>query len=272
MKKTILLLATAGAFAIPAFAADPVWLADFRKADLNDSGGLSRVELDKTRSTQLAPVRDNFAAIDTDKDGHATPAEYETYLAGADERFLAKFRQADLNDSGGLSKTELGKTGASELDPLRKNFDAIDADRDGHATPAEYQAYQKAATPARVAVKATDACQPNCGTVVAVDRYKIEGDGSVVGAIAGGLVGGLLGSQVGGGSGKTVATVGGAAGGAYAGHQIEKRLKTKKMVRITVKFDGGEQQDFHVEGDKSPFPRGARVRVVDGQLVKYEVR
>jgi outer membrane lipoprotein SlyB len=273
MKKTILLLASACALASPAFAADPVWLADFTKADLNDSGGLSRVELDKTKSTQLKPVKDNFAGIDTDKDGHATRAEYEAYLARADDRFQAKFKQADLNDSGGLSKTELGKTSATELDVLRKNFDAIDTDRDGHATLAENQAYQKGATvkvatPA-IAAKAVDQCQPDCGTVIGIDRYKIEGEGSVVGAIAGGLVGGLLGSQVGGGSGKTVATVGGAAGGAYAGHQIEKRMKTKKMVRITVKFDSGEQQDFHVEGDKSPFPRGARVQVKDGQLVKY---
>lgn len=273
MKKTIVLCAAAFALSAPAFAADPAWLADFRKADLNDSGGLSKVELDKTAAALLKPVKDNFTAIDADKDGQATPAEYEAYLSRTDDRFQAKFKQTDLNDSGGLSKTELGKTGATELDVLRKNFDAIDADRDGHATLAEYQAYQKgtaakAAAPA-TAAKAVDQCQPDCGTVIAVDRYKIEGEGSVVGAIAGGLVGGLVGNQVGGGTGKTIATVGGAAGGAYAGHKIEKKLKTKKMVKITVKLDSGEQKDFHVEGDKSPFARGARVQVQDGQLVKY---
>lgn len=273
MKKTTVLFAAAFALSAPAFAADPAWLADFRKADLNDSGGLSKVELDKTAAALLKPLKDNFTAIDADKDGHATSTEYEAYLARTDDRFQAKFKQADLNDSGGLSKTELGKTSATELDVLRKNFDAIDADRDGHATLAEYQAYQKgaalkAAAPA-TAAKAVDQCQPDCGTVVAVDRYKIEGEGSVIGAIAGGLVGGLAGSQVGGGTGKTIATVGGAAGGAYAGHKIEKKLRTKKMVKITVKLDSGQQQDFHVEGDKSPFARGARVQVQDGQLVKY---
>jgi outer membrane lipoprotein SlyB len=273
MKKTTVLFAAAFALSAPAFAADPAWLADFRKADLNDSGGLSKVELDKAASALLKPIKDNFAAIDADKDGQVTPAEYEGHLARGDEKFQAKFKQADLNDSGGLSKAELGKVSATELDVLRKNFDTIDADRDGHATLAEYQAYQKgmaakAAAPA-TATKAVDQCQPDCGTVIAVDRYKIEGEGSVVGAIAGGLIGGLAGSQVGGGTGKTIATVGGAAGGAYAGHKLEKKLKTKKMVKLTVQLDNGEQKDFHVEGDKSPFPRGARVQVKDGQLVKY---
>lgn len=276
MKKTILLLASACIAAAPAFAADPAWLADFRKADLNDSGGLSKTELDKSKSALLKPIRDKFAAIDTDKDGHATQAEYESYLAQTEDKFAAKFKQADLNDSGGLSRVELGKASASELDDLRNNFDAIDADKDGHATLSEYQAYRKKTASARVAAaKAgtaarTDQCQPDCGTVIALDRYKIEGEGSALGAIAGGVAGGLLGSQIGGGTGKTVATVGGAAGGAYAGHQVEKRLKTKKMVKITVKLDAGQQQDFHVEADRSPFPHGARVQVKDGQLVKYE--
>lgn len=279
MKKTILLLTSACIAAAPALAADTAWLADFRKADLNDSGGLSKTELDKSKSALLRPVRDRFAAIDTDKDGHATQTEYESYLARTEDKFAARFKQADLNDSGGLSRVELDKAGAAELDDLRNNFDAIDTDKDGHATPVEYQAYRKKTASARVAATAAtgtaaraDQCQPDCGTVIALDRYKVEGEGSALGAIAGGVAGGLLGSQVGGGTGKTVATVGGAAGGAYAGHQVEKRLKTKKMVKITVKLDAGQQQDFHVEGDKSPFPRGARVQVKDGQLVKYEGR
>jgi outer membrane lipoprotein SlyB len=277
MKKTILLLASVCIATAPAFAADPPWLADFRKADLNDSGGLSKSELDKSRSALLKPIRDRFTAIDTDKDGHATQTEYESYLALTEDKFAAKFKQADLNDSGGLSRVELGKTSATELDDLRNNFDAIDTDKDGHATLTEYQAYRKKTASARVAAAKTgtaarDQCQPDCGTVIALDRYKAEGEGSALGAIAGGVAGGLLGSQVGGGTGKTVATVGGAAGGAYAGHQVEKRMKTKKMVKITVKLDDGQQQDFHVEGDKSPFPQGTRVQVKDGQLVKYEGR
>lgn len=275
MKKTTLLLASALIAATPALAADPTWLADFRKADLNDSDGLSRPELDKAKATLLKPVRDNFTAIDADKDGHATQAEYESYLARTEDKFVTRFRQADLNDSSGLSRIELGKTSAAELDNLRNDFDTIDANKDGHATLTEYRAYQKsaaargAATAAKSTAAPADQCQPDCGVVIAIDRYKIQGEGSALGAIAGGVAGGLLGSQVGGGTGKTVATVGGAAGGAYAGHQIEKRMKTKKMVKITVRLDNGQQQDFDIEAKKSPFPKGARVQVRDGKLEAY---
>ena len=61
----------------------------------------------------------------------------------------------------------------------------------------------------------------------------------------------------------------GAAGGAYAGHKIEERLKTKKMVKVTVKFDSGEQKDFDFEADKSPVTKGERVLIENGMPVKY---
>lgn len=192
-------------------------------------------------------------------------------LAHADDAWLADFRKADLNDSGGLSKVELDKSKAASLKPVRDNFKVIDKDGDGQVTLDEYQRFQaaggKVAKPA--GARPADQCSPDCGYVAEVDRYKIEGEGSLVGAIAGGVAGGLLGSQVGGGTGKTIATVGGAAGGAYAGHQVEKKLKTKKMVKVTVKFDDGRQQDFDFEAEKSPFAKGARVQLRDGQLSAY---
>lgn len=190
--------------------------------------------------------------------------------SAATEPWLADFQKADLNDSGGLSAKELEKTNSTQLKSIKTNFSAIDADRDGHVTPEEYRHYlaKPAASKASVQVP-KDQCQPDCGVVVEVDRYKVEGSGSPLGAIAGGVAGGLLGNQVGGGTGKTVATVGGAAGGAYAGYQVEKRMKTKKMVKVTVKFDSGQQQDFEYEAAKSPFPRGARVQLKDGALTSY---
>ena len=117
-----------------------------------------------------------------------------------------------------------------------------------------------------------DQCRPDCGTVVATDRYKTEGEGSGLGAVAGGVAGGLLGNQIGGGTGKTIATVGGVAGGAYVGHQAEKKYKTKKMVKVTVKFDNGQQRNFDYEAEKSPFPQGARVQLKNGQLTAYTGR
>lgn len=277
MKKNVLILSSL--FCLPgiSLAADPAWLADFRKADINDSEGLSLVELNKSKSSKLQPIKTSFSAIDADQDGQVTRNEYENYLARQLVKMPAKqFASADRNDSGGVSRVELDKTADKAFDPLRQHFDAIDTDKDGQASYAEYEAFvaasSKAAPLATSASKFSppkDQCQPNCGVVLAVDRYKSKGEGSALGAIAGGVAGGVLGNQVGSGTGKTVATVGGAAGGAYVGHKIEEKLKAKKMVKVSVKFDNGEQKDFDFEADKSPVQKGERVLIEDGKPVKY---
>lgn len=194
--------------------------------------------------------------------------------AEVDPAWEAAFNKADLNDSGGLSLVELGKVSGDAFAFMKKNFKAMDTNKDGQVTLAEQQAYlAKHPTTTKAAAKSTpvvkDQCQPDCGVVTATDRYKIEGEGGVLGAVAGGVAGGLLGNQVGKGTGKTVATVGGAAAGGYAGYQVEKKLKTKKMVKVTVKLDNGQMQNFDFEADKSPYAVGARVQVVDGQLTAY---
>ncbi|MCX7898056.1 MAG: EF-hand domain-containing protein [Rhodocyclaceae bacterium] len=257
-------------------AAEPGWLADFRKADLNDSGGLSKVELDKAKAPSLKAMRDNFAAIDTDRDGQITPAEYERFLAREEERFAARFKQADLNDSGGLSRKELDKAKGKEFETIKKNFAQIDADQDGQVTWEEYRAYlaggRALARPAHASERAAgarDGCQPNCGIVTHVEFYEQKGEGTGLGAIAGGVAGGLLGSQVGKGTGQTIATVGGAAGGAYVGHQIEKKLKTKKMAKVSVRLDTGEIREFHLDAEGQTLAEGDRVRLLDGQPVRY---
>lgn len=277
MKKTTIIATSIFFLSGASLAADPVWLADFKKADLNDSGGLSMAELDKSKASRIQPIKTNFAAIDHDQDGHVTRSEYESYLAKQVTKMPAKqFTRADLNDSGGLSRVEIEKSTDKAFDPLRQNFDLIDSDKDGQVSYAEYESFiatnNKATTAPTVTSKLSppkDQCQPNCGVVIAVDRYKIKGEGSALGAIAGGVAGGVLGNQVGD---STVATVGGAAGGAYVGHKIEERLKTKKMVKITVKLDSGAQQDFDIEADKSPYAKGERVRIEDGKLEKYTAK
>lgn len=271
MKKTACMYASICLMGLSetAVAAEELWLQDFRKADLNDSGGLSKIELDKAKSTQLQPIKANFSAIDADRDGHATIEEYQEFLAKSSDAFAVKFKKADLNDSDGLSRKELEKPFGKEFDSIRKNFDVMDADKDGQVSLIEYQQFEASAPVATTAKTPRDQCHPGCGVVVATDRYKVEGEGGVLGAVGGGVVGGLLGNQIGSGSGKTVATVAGAAGGAYVGHQAEKKYKTKKMVKVTVKFDNGQQQNYDYEADKSPFPVGARVQLKDGQLVQY---
>jgi outer membrane lipoprotein SlyB/Ca2+-binding EF-hand superfamily protein len=275
MKSLSLLLVSAMLFlgAPLASAAEEAWVVDFRRADLNDSGGLSRVELEKTGSAQLQQVRNNFDAIDADRDGQATADEYRRYLVRVQDDFAVKFRKADVNDSGGLSRRELKKLSGIEFDFIAANFDAMDDDRDGQVTYAEFKNFQ-ARMPAPAAATEVpgtprDMCKIDCGAVVAVNRYKVKGEDGTMGAIAGGVVGGLLGNQIGKGSGKTVATVAGVAGGAYAGNQIQKQSGSKQMVKVTVKFDTGPQRDYEFEGEQSPYPMGSRVQLRGGQLMQY---
>lgn len=271
MKRTVLSLATASLLAgAPLAFADEAWLADFRRADLNDSGGLSKVELDKSRAQSLNHLKSNFTTADADRDGQVTVDEYRRF-AGRSDDFAGKFKKADLNDSGGLSRRELQNVSGPEFDFIENNFDAMDADRDGQIAYTEYQNFQgRMPAPARAAGAAPqDMCGPNCGTVVEVDRYKVDGEGGMTGMIAGGVAGGLLGNQVGKGTGNTIATLGGAAAGAYAGNEVQKRMSTKKMVKVTVRFDNGQQRNFDYEAETSPFPRGSRVRLRDGQLEQF---
>lgn len=266
----------------------PDWLAEFHRADLNDSGGLSKVELGKSGSRQLDAMRTHFDGIDADRDGHVTLAEYENWQARQTVRLSDKqFARADLNDSGGLSRPELDKSPDKSLDAIRQNFDRIDRDRDGHVTYAEYLAFADAGAATQAGATAypvpggqmapvgqaqqtpRDQCQPNCGRVLSVDHFKTKGEGSALGAIAGGVAGGVLGNQVGDGTTKKVATLGGAAGGAYLGHQLEAKLRTKKMVRVAVRFDNGEQKDFEFEGETSPLAVGDRVQMINGVPTKY---
>jgi outer membrane lipoprotein SlyB len=128
--------------------------------------------------------------------------------------------------------------------------------------------YDPAGDPARVA----NAPQPrpaicaNCGNVDAVNVVEQKGEGSGLGAVAGGVAGGLLGNQVGRGTGRTVATVVGAAGGAFAGHQVEKHVKSSKSYEVIVRMEDGGMRRFPFENQPA-FRPGDRVKVVEGALV-----
>ena len=106
-----------------------------------------------------------------------------------------------------------------------------------------------------------------CGTVTDVKTVKIEGQGSGVGAVAGGVLGGVLGHQVGGGTGKDLATIGGAVGGAYAGHQVEKKSKTRTEYRVIVDMEDGSTKTFKYSSPTS-FQAGDRVKVKNGKLTR----
>ena len=106
----------------------------------------------------------------------------------------------------------------------------------------------------------------NCGSVEVVNVVEQKGEGSGLGAVAGGVAGALLGNQVGGGSGRKIATVAGAAGGAYAGHQIEKHVKSTKRYDVIVRMEDGSARTFPYESEPA-FRPGAKVKVVEGSLV-----
>jgi outer membrane lipoprotein SlyB len=117
--------------------------------------------------------------------------------------------------------------------------------------------------PAPVA-QAPRACA-DCGSVVDVREVEVKGEGSGVGAVAGGVAGAVIGNQFGRGGTKTVARIAGAAGGAYAGHQIEKQVRTHKRYDVIVRMEAGGERTVSYESPPT-WRAGDRVRIVDGRL------
>lgn len=123
------------------------------------------------------------------------------------------------------------------------------------------------ATPTPIAARACG----NCGvveSVVAVRRQErvqgIAGTSVTPGTLAGGVIGGVLGNQVGGGSGRAAATVLGAAGGAYAGHAIEKNMKTYTAYRMRIRMGDGTVRTVE---QRRALAAGTRV-TVQGRLAR----
>lgn len=137
------------------------------------------------------------------------------------------------------------------------------------ATPAKTQAKRETAKPpAQVASAPKPAPAPvctSCGVVASVNAVTQKGEGSGLGAVAGGVLGGVLGNQIGGGSGKKIATVAGAAGGAYAGHQVEKNMKSTTHYDVVVNMEDGSTRTFSFDTQPA-FQAGSKVRVVNGTL------
>jgi outer membrane lipoprotein SlyB len=123
------------------------------------------------------------------------------------------------------------------------------------------------AEPARAPepVRAAQVCTA-CGSVTSVNVVKQQGEGSGLGAVGGAVVGGVLGHQVGSGRGRDVATVVGAGAGAYAGHQIEKNVKSSQSYNVAVRMDDGSMRSFTYPTEPA-FRAGDKVKVVDDRLV-----
>jgi outer membrane lipoprotein SlyB len=127
----------------------------------------------------------------------------------------------------------------------------------------QYEAPKRAE---RTHVAAAPTCA-GCGTVKSVNVVEKAGEGSGLGAIGGAVVGGVLGNQIGDGNGRRIATVAGAAGGAYAGHQVEKHVKTTKSWNVQVRMEDGSSRAFPYASDPG-LHAGDPVRVADGRLTR----
>lgn len=139
---------------------------------------------------------------------------------------------------------------------------------EAHMQQKEKQAKESSKAPTRAeraaSTKVAATCA-NCGVVKSVNLIEKKGEGSGVGAVAGGVAGGLLGNMVGKGDGKTVATVAGVAGGAYAGHQVEKTVRSTKYYDIAVKMEDGSVRHFH-QNTHPGLEVGQRVKIVNGAI------
>jgi outer membrane lipoprotein SlyB len=55
------------------------------------------------------------------------------------------------------------------------------------------------------------------------------------------------------------------AGGAYAGHQVEKNVKSGRSYNVLVRMDDGSSRSFPFQTEPG-FRQGDKVRVVEGRL------
>lgn len=141
------LLAFPVAAAAPASGADSRSAAEFRKADANGDGKLSRAEAERAAPGWAA----RFDAIDTDRDGKISPEEIRaSRRAGKDGRGVATkfdrlFERADADGDGALSRSE-AQTG---LPRVAAKFERIDKNGDGRLTREEMRAWLAAKRAAR---------------------------------------------------------------------------------------------------------------------------
>lgn len=106
----------------------------------------------------------------------------------------------------------------------------------------------------------------SCGKILSIRTIEEQGEASGLGAVAGGVAGGVLGNQIGKGRGNTLMTVLGVGGGAYAGHEIEKNMKTRVAYVIEVEMQDGTVRKV-TQYNPPEFSVGDRVQLKSGQLV-----
>jgi outer membrane lipoprotein SlyB len=105
----------------------------------------------------------------------------------------------------------------------------------------------------------------NCGTIENIREVTKPGDGSGLGAVGGAVGGAVLGRQFGNGRGKDLLSVLGAVGGGFAGHQIEKSVRSVKSYEVQVRMEDGSLRTV-TSATQPNWRAGDRVKVDGGGI------
>jgi Ca2+-binding EF-hand superfamily protein len=109
----------------------------FKRLDTNQDGAITK---DEAQAANAERITKTFDTLDANKDGMITQDEmraaHEARHAEMQAQFDARFKQADTNSDGLLSKDEAQKG----MPRLAHAFDKLDANKDGQLSPEEMQA------------------------------------------------------------------------------------------------------------------------------------
>lgn len=108
---------------------------NFNRVDTNHDGKLSMTEAEK----KAPGIALRFAVMDANHDGQVSKKELIGFVEAQRKRAVARFKRADKNRNGKLSKQE-----ARSLPGIYARFDQIDANHDGQVSPREIRSYARA--------------------------------------------------------------------------------------------------------------------------------
>lgn len=105
----------------------------------------------------------------------------------------------------------------------------------------------------------------SCGTVESIREIEKPGEGSGLGMAGGAIGGAVVGKQFGNGRGRDALTILGAIGGGFAGHQVEKNMRTTKSYEVQVRMEDGSLRALPSATVPS-WRAGDRVKVEGGSI------
>jgi outer membrane lipoprotein SlyB len=169
--------------------------------------------------------------------------------------------RAEFSPSLAEPSSDAGKPFGYEEKPFKSSISGKSPDKPARAVPDNEKPSIKPNSPGN---DKTSSCKA-CGVIESIRTVDQEGDGTGLGAVAGGVAGGVLGNQVGKGKGNTLMTILGIGGGAYAGHTIEKNMKSSTAYIVKVRMDDGTYRTV-TQHSQPEYAVGDHVRVASGHI------